>query len=322
MSGLGSRLGLLAILIVAITMLSGSQQASWAQGCPAGIPSAGNPQCIPPNVPGSPYYQDPGPAPQYAPPPPPVDMFGSQAVDEQGGVSWAANYRTAGEAERTALESCKKSGGKSCQSMGTFYNQCLTSAVNEEGGLFVGYSTSARTSASKAMADCNRKSANSICRLLALPVCAGVQYSGRENDAANQATPADVEAMSSRLDNRQYWSALAASPTGVLTRKRNRPDKRSAEQDASAPEACKNCKVVATAKNACIGFAWPSDDRPFVETAIHADPAAAMSTARGQCDAKYGRCVASTACSGRAYLNFVPPNPTKAADGSWREGGA
>ncbi|ARP80541.1 hypothetical protein CAL12_06630 [Bordetella genomosp. 8] len=104
--------------------------------CAPGIPGAGNPGCIPPSAPNSPYNQGDGaPALPQAPPPVWQDRWGAIAFDEatsSAGVS--TNQTSQRHAESMALSNCEKAGGKHCQVNVTYHNQCVAVAQKPGGG--------------------------------------------------------------------------------------------------------------------------------------------------------------------------------------------
>jgi hypothetical protein len=105
--------------------------------CAPGIPSAGNPGCIPPTQPNSPYYQGNNtPAPTDAPQPTPVweDRFGAVAYDMDGGQAGASTNKVS-EARATsgALSICSEDGGKKCKVILNFKNQCAAIAIPDNG---------------------------------------------------------------------------------------------------------------------------------------------------------------------------------------------
>jgi hypothetical protein len=105
---------------------------SWAQ-CAPGVPSAGNPACIPPDQPSSPYYQG-GKTP--APPPPAVwsDRWGAVAVDEStGDAGTVENRENKTDAENQALSDCASTGAQNCKVILTYHNQCAAVAFSPAG---------------------------------------------------------------------------------------------------------------------------------------------------------------------------------------------
>lgn len=115
--------------------------------CAPGIPSAGNPGCIPPTAPGSPYALPDG----TVQPPVPVeqkvrwaDSFGAIAYDHvevKAGNSEDKPSKKA--AEDTAMDYCRRNGGKDCQIAVSYHNQCASVAQAPSGGGNVYFATAA-----------------------------------------------------------------------------------------------------------------------------------------------------------------------------------
>lgn len=128
--------------------------SAWGQ-CAPGIPSAGNPGCIPPDQANSPYYQS---APTYAPRTRWADRWGAIAVDEATGtagtVSASANKD---KAEGQALARCAENGGKACKLIFTYHNQCVavTQAL-KGGGMFAVSAPDEPTASRLALQDCGK----------------------------------------------------------------------------------------------------------------------------------------------------------------------
>lgn len=109
--------------------------------CAPGVPSAGNPGCIPPNQTNSPYYQ--GQSDVAAPAPTPVqpqaiweDRWGAialDAVDSKAGASIGKVSQRAALAG--ALDVCKSHGGAHCEVVISYHNQCAAVAQKPSGGL-------------------------------------------------------------------------------------------------------------------------------------------------------------------------------------------
>lgn len=125
-------------LLVAILLASASQSL-WAQ-CAPGIPGAGNPGCIPPTQPNSPYSQggtnpslppaSTGPAPVWR------DSWGAIAVDVNSGkAGMTENAVSKAAASKEALERCSDEGGRNCTIQLTYFNQCAAIAQEREGGM-------------------------------------------------------------------------------------------------------------------------------------------------------------------------------------------
>lgn len=107
----------------------------WSQ-CAPGIPGAGNPGCIPPTQPGSPYYQDGNQQPTTSAPTPRwADRWGAVAIDPSGhaGVINGEHSKTA--AEQEALRKCQANQGTACAIAVSYYNQCAAIAQKPSGGV-------------------------------------------------------------------------------------------------------------------------------------------------------------------------------------------
>ncbi|WP_414675274.1 DUF4189 domain-containing protein [Luteibacter sp.] len=123
--------------ILSAILLCALAQSAFSQ-CAPGIPSAGNPGCIPPNQQNSPYYQGSpsgadgvpeAPAPQWA------QGWGAISLDfSQGGRGSAAQMESKESAERAAVRDCQKNGGAKCEVFMTFVNQCAAVAQPLSGG--------------------------------------------------------------------------------------------------------------------------------------------------------------------------------------------
>jgi hypothetical protein len=103
---------------------------AWSQ-CAPGIPSAGNPGCIPPDQPNSPYYQGDNAQPQGPAQPAAVwaDRWGAIAIDSNTGqIGVSANISGMSEAMETALKTCVKNGGPDCKVELSYHNQCAAVA--------------------------------------------------------------------------------------------------------------------------------------------------------------------------------------------------
>lgn len=116
--------------LFAATMVLSS--TAYAQ-CAPGIPSAGNPGCIPPDQSNSPYSQSAAPAP--VPTPKWADRWGSIALDGKTGKLGTVSQSAAKEkAESQALDRCAANGGASCEIALTYTNQCVAVAQVLTGG--------------------------------------------------------------------------------------------------------------------------------------------------------------------------------------------
>ena len=102
--------------------------------CAPGIPSAGNPGCIPPNQQNSPCDQPAQGAPvdstaTWA------DRWGAIAMDPHSGVSGLAEHETSkAKAVNGALSQCSSRDGVKCEVLVAYYNQCIAVAQRFAGG--------------------------------------------------------------------------------------------------------------------------------------------------------------------------------------------
>lgn len=115
------------LLLVAASMcLSGS---AWSQGCPAGIPSAGNPACIPPDRENSPYYHDSSGTAATTPQARWKLTWGAIAIDSfSGDVGTAVGKFSKGDAKHDAMDRCSAQGARKCESVLSYQNQCAVIA--------------------------------------------------------------------------------------------------------------------------------------------------------------------------------------------------
>ncbi|WP_081907545.1 MULTISPECIES: DUF4189 domain-containing protein [Luteibacter] len=154
-------LRLFAILMIAYSPLSFGQ-------CAPGIPGAGNPGCVPPSAPGSPYGQ-PGETGAVAPPAPPAiweDRWGAIAIDRMNGAAGGDIDGTSkSEAVKVATQRCVESGGSSdhCTIVVSFVNQCA--AVAQEPGSSV-ISSATAADATEATARVLNRCGRSHCSVL------------------------------------------------------------------------------------------------------------------------------------------------------------
>lgn len=109
-------------LFLLVAMFGINAEAA-AQGCPAGIPSAGNPGCIPPDRQNSPYYQSSGSL-QRAPSGRWEKRWGAFVIDNEIGLGVSRNMPSKQVAQNTAMQDCVKKGGKQCKVQLVYSNQC------------------------------------------------------------------------------------------------------------------------------------------------------------------------------------------------------
>lgn len=112
----------------------GLLQATLAFGqCAPGIPSAGNPGCIPPNQSNSPYNQgQPGQGPAV-PHSHWEDRWGAVAMDfEETKAGYITGQTSESEARQIALSKCESSGGRNCKIVISYFNQCAALGQGNE----------------------------------------------------------------------------------------------------------------------------------------------------------------------------------------------
>jgi hypothetical protein len=122
------------LLLVCATYASCIQ----AQECPEGIPSAGNPDCLPPDDANSPYYQGDRNGQTAQPAQPPVvwaSRYGAVAYDSVSGAEGhITDQSSKSQAESTVLSFCSQHGGTNCKVLVSYYNQCAAIAQVSGGG--------------------------------------------------------------------------------------------------------------------------------------------------------------------------------------------
>lgn len=101
--------------------------------CAPGIPSAGNPGCIPPDRSNSPYYQG-GQTPPQAPRVVWADRWGAVAVDKStGDAGTIEGQESEAKAQKKALSDCSSTGAQNCKVILTYHNQCAAVAFSNGG---------------------------------------------------------------------------------------------------------------------------------------------------------------------------------------------
>lgn len=138
--------------------LLGLSGPAWAQGCPAGIPSAGNPACIPPDRENSPYYQGHGGSNRSAAPRAIwADRWGAIAFDNtNGGVGMAASMSSKRKAEKAAMAQCRAKGGQGCWIELAYHNQCAAIAWGSRYATTASAATAGQAS-TRAIETCSQK---------------------------------------------------------------------------------------------------------------------------------------------------------------------
>ncbi|MGV2906843.1 DUF4189 domain-containing protein [Achromobacter sp.] len=236
------------------------------------------------------------------------NAYGGMATDgDHTKVYSVAPEKNKQWAEMAAIAECKRAGGKGCKTLTTFWDSCMVYARNSRQDLFPGNSVAPEMAAKKAMRRCTAGSPDGNCRLTSLPVCAGPGYSAEDLAAAKRAKPADIEALSAKLDSRAYWGAVAENADGGAVYSDGYPSEDEAINTLLKWEDCKDCRKLLTYKDTCVGIAWikGSEGRGTRFTALNPDSVSAREASRETCTAKTGApaCVAMVRCSGRAYMD-------------------
>lgn len=112
------------LLILILALLTSTVSAQ----CAPGIPSAGNPGCIPPNQSNSPYFQ--GDTDELPPAPPAghwENRWGAVALDYSAmKAGFLTGESSQPNAETKAISTCRANGGSDCKIVISFRNQCAS----------------------------------------------------------------------------------------------------------------------------------------------------------------------------------------------------
>jgi hypothetical protein len=123
------------LFFVAFLLLAGAYAEQAFSQCAPGIPSAGNPGCIPPDQANSPYYQEQAPASSVQPKVEWEDRWGAVVLDSNNGRAGTIEGKPSkSTAVASAMELCAQNGGTNCELQFTFYNQCAAIAQGIGGG--------------------------------------------------------------------------------------------------------------------------------------------------------------------------------------------
>ncbi|WP_240622084.1 DUF4189 domain-containing protein [Achromobacter mucicolens] len=235
-------------------------------------------------------------------------LYGGIATDgKHSRIYWVLPETGGKSAEAAALAECRKAGGKDCKVLSWFSDSCMVYARNSGQDLFPGNSVSPEMAAKKAIRRCTAGSPDGKCRLTTMPLCVGPGYSAADMRAPLRASKAELESLSAKLNQREYWGAIAENDTGGLVYSDGYPNEKDALSKLLDWEDCKDCRKVLTYTDSCVGMAWAKGvkGRGTSFTALNPDPKAARDASREACTAKTGSpaCVAMVRCSGRAYID-------------------
>lgn len=235
-------------------------------------------------------------------------LYGGIATDgKHSRIYWVLPETGGKSAEAAALAECRKAGGKECKVLSWFSDSCMVYARNSVQDLFPGNSVSPEMAAKKAIRRCTAGSPDGKCRLTTMPLCVGPGYSAADMRAPLRASKAELESLSAKVNQREYWGAIAENDTGGLVYSDGYPNEKDALSKLLDWEDCKDCRKVLTYTDSCVGMAWAkgAKGRGTSFTALNPDPKTARDESRATCTAKTGSpaCVAMVRCSGRAYID-------------------
>lgn len=139
-----------------LILLACASSIAYAQ-CAPGIPSGGNPSCVPPDV----YYGNQGGSP--AAPEPRIrwkKRWGATAYDDETGMfAGARNATSKRKAQAAAVELCiKNGGGAGCKPWASYYNQCIVVTKSSTGFMTSVSAPSINAAADKALSECRSQS--------------------------------------------------------------------------------------------------------------------------------------------------------------------
>ena len=163
------------VIRVALVILIACMASAARGQCAPGIPSAGNPGCIPPDQANSPYLSDATGNPSKPAENSAVweSRWGSIALDfEKGKAGTISNSSDEQDAISTARSRCNENGGISCRTVLTYHDQCASVVEDTAGGRVTTSTASTQeTATARSMTKCgNRKSCEVIYERCSLPV--------------------------------------------------------------------------------------------------------------------------------------------------------
>jgi hypothetical protein len=138
--------------------------------CQAGMPSAGNPQCIPPSA-----WPQNRPGQQAAPAEPVWKLtWGAISIDpNSGSVGHAVGSSSKRKAEREALRSCTTNGGGDCKKiLFAYHNQCGVVAwpkvpgPNGQGGIIAQGGPTIEVASEAALKRCADGGSGDVCEIV------------------------------------------------------------------------------------------------------------------------------------------------------------
>jgi hypothetical protein len=164
----------MAIRLAFLIIVACVTTSTWGQ-CAPGIPSAGNPGCIPPDQATSPYsLEDTGnpskPAENSAAW---ESRWGSIALDfEKSKAGTISNSSDEQDAISIARSRCSENGGINCRTVLTYHDQCASVVEDTAGGpVTTSTASTQETATARSLAKCgNKNSCEVIYKRCSLPV--------------------------------------------------------------------------------------------------------------------------------------------------------
>lgn len=157
---------------MALCLLLSSYSVAYAQ-CPSGIPSAGNPLCLPPGAPGSPYGGNSSPLPPAVGPKARWRLtWGAFASDDANAViGTSTDQFSERAARRKAMAKCASMGGTNCIVTFTYQHQCAVIADPIEEGFHRRYGADAggptiEIASEHALKTCSEKNDGRECKII------------------------------------------------------------------------------------------------------------------------------------------------------------
>lgn len=106
-------------------LLAGLSLTAFVQGCPYGIPSAGNPGCVPPDQSYQSTAEIPVRGPEWQ------KTWGAIAFGKTSVTGTSTGLKSKRKAEKEAINQCRAKGGSECRISLSYQNQCAAIAWGE-----------------------------------------------------------------------------------------------------------------------------------------------------------------------------------------------
>jgi hypothetical protein len=286
---------------------------SWSQGCTA--IQVGD-QCLPPEM-VYPHMHDPAPPRPPAPIRPAKPLFGAIAKDNLNRLTWVTNDKSEKDAMATSVTSCEKNGGVGCQAI-SFANTCRALAIDAQGKIsFADDQLYPETAARFALEACDKANPTGACHLMALPICSSSFLPTHQmdlvNGAAAHATAANIQDLTSKVDPREHWVAIAAGDSEFVYYSVGQTHGSAAEGLALAQCNAKDsdCHIVQSINDACVAVGFikkPDSPDNRIQHYLGADPTKVLAEVKSRCQGSCG--TIRVLCSGTKYPKAEPFDPS------------